>query len=263
MRHELDALIEEALRAEAPAAGDKAAARELLARRIARGDHVALESERPDAVPADGVRAPGVARAGWVLLSAAAVAAALLVGRSSSSSKEPLVEVPAAAPAEPSPRVRAPDTALSPLPELPALPAPLPLASPSRVTRRHSPPVSAEPPRAAPSPPVAREPEAVDTAAGNLAAESRALGEVQRALRDGEPRRALQLLDEHDRRFARGVLLEERAAARAIASCGAGLGDAARESARAFAARYQNSPLRARVRASCKDFDRELSGPLP
>lgn len=284
MRRELDSLIDEARRAEGPAARDKTSAREALARRIARGDHVALEPEIEEGSPSGGVRAPGAPRAAWVVLGAAAVAAALFVSRSTPSSKAPAVEIPAAPSlaraeselsgvSEPPARaeselsrgvselpvraevveqersagVPSPQRALSPLPEPPSG------SAPSRAARRHGLPTSAEPP-----PPAALQPKASDPAANDLAAESRALTEVQRALRDGEFNRALSLLGEHDQRFARGVLLEERAAARVIASCGAGLGEVARERARAFASRYGNSPLRARVRASCEDLDRGL-----
>ena len=85
----------------------------------------------------------------------------------------------------------------------------------------------------------------------NLAAESRALASVQRALRDADPRRALGLLDEQDRVFAQGVLGEERVAARVLALCDTGDVASARRTATAFLEEHASSPLRARVAASC------------
>lgn len=85
----------------------------------------------------------------------------------------------------------------------------------------------------------------------SLAAESRALGDVQRALRDAAGERALQLLDDQDRRFVQGALSEERAAARVLALCAAGRVASARQAAAAFVARHASSPLRARVLAAC------------
>jgi hypothetical protein len=87
--------------------------------------------------------------------------------------------------------------------------------------------------------------------AANLAAESRALAAVQRALRDGEHAAALRLLDEQDRIFARGLLGEERAAARVIARCGAGRTLEAERARAAFEARYPRSPLLTRLESAC------------
>ncbi len=86
---------------------------------------------------------------------------------------------------------------------------------------------------------------------GNLAAESRALAAVQRALRDGEGELALRLLDAQDREFARGVLGEERAAARVLGSCSAGKTLEAARARASFEARYPGSALLARVRSGC------------
>jgi hypothetical protein len=71
-------------------------------------------------------------------------------------------------------------------------------------------------------------------------------------LRD-DPTRALALLDEQDRTFVRGVLREERAAARVLALCAAQRTGEARQSAESFVRRYPASPLRARVLAACPE----------
>jgi hypothetical protein len=86
----------------------------------------------------------------------------------------------------------------------------------------------------------------------SLAAETAQLREVQRAIRDGAPARALQLLDQDDARFARGVLAQERSAARVQALCKQGRGEAARAEAARFEAHWPNSVLLGRIRAECR-----------
>jgi hypothetical protein len=84
-----------------------------------------------------------------------------------------------------------------------------------------------------------------------LAAEARALAQAQRALDDGAPAKALELLSRHERRFADGMLGQERAAARIFALCALGRhAEAKRESVRFLAAAPQ-SPLAARVQTAC------------
>ncbi|HEY6728660.1 MAG TPA: hypothetical protein VI197_31830, partial [Polyangiaceae bacterium] len=72
------------------------------------------------------------------------------------------------------------------------------------------------------------------------------LARVQRALRDGDATTALALLDDQDRRFRGGSLAAERAAARALAGCAAGRGQA-RARAERFVAQHAGSPLAERV----------------
>lgn len=79
------------------------------------------------------------------------------------------------------------------------------------------------------------------------------LSQAQRALSAGEPKRALQFLDEHARRFPRGTLTEERVAARIIALCKLGHVTRARSEGAAFLRRLPDSPLSERVRAACGD----------
>jgi hypothetical protein len=84
-----------------------------------------------------------------------------------------------------------------------------------------------------------------------LTAEARALAEVQRALDQGSPAVALELLRRHERTFAGGALGQERAAARVFGLCALGRKlEAQREGARFLAAAPQ-SPLAARVKAAC------------
>ena len=65
----------------------------------------------------------------------------------------------------------------------------------------------------------------------SLAEEARILGEARGALRDGQPELALELVDEHARRFPAGALRMERFAAEALAACD--VGDGSRTSAAA------------------------------
>ena len=103
---------------------------------------------------------------------------------------------------------------------------------------------------AAPTP--LTEPPAVRRAKDPLLAETEALRAAQRALRNGDASRALELLHEQERTYAAGSLHEERAAARILALCQAGLGDAARASTERFVQRWPRSALRARVISACR-----------
>src|SRR5262245_38054619 len=121
-----------------------------------------------------------------------------------------------------------------------------PKASPENDT---SPP-NAPPPReerspsagreSADSPPLERAPVEARTPQ-SLEAESRALAEAQRALRDGDTERALRLLDEQERDFSGGALAEERAAARVLGLCRAGRLDEGRRAAERFRQRFPSS----------------------
>jgi len=85
----------------------------------------------------------------------------------------------------------------------------------------------------------------------DAAAETALVAEMQAALRDGDTHRALVLVDEHSRRFPRGVWAPEREGARTLALCtGAHRVDAARIG-ESFLSRYPRSPLAGRVRATC------------
>ena len=116
-------------------------------------------------------------------------------------------------------------------------------------------PSSAAPPRRQPVRPVMRldakagAPEAMD----RLHAETDALRSAQRALRDRKPRQALELLDEQDARFRDGMLEQERAAARVLALCQAGLAAKAHEQADRFERLWPGSALVGRVRSACRE----------
>lgn len=82
-----------------------------------------------------------------------------------------------------------------------------------------------------------------------LSEEVRALGRVERALRQQNPRFALALLHELDVRVPRGQLLEERFAAATMARCA--LEDGKPTLRREFARRYPRSAYSARVESAC------------
>ena len=81
--------------------------------------------------------------------------------------------------------------------------------------------------------------------------EVRLMNGAQAALRSGDPKRALQLLAEHARRFPNGKLANARMITRMSALCTMGLSDEARREAERFLARNPNSPFSERVRNIC------------
>jgi len=80
--------------------------------------------------------------------------------------------------------------------------------------------------------------------------EVRQLRRVERAIREGNPRLALVLLEEVDQSMPAGQLLEERRAASIMANCQLGSADAV-SNARAFAAKHSGSAYLTRVIAIC------------
>ena len=89
--------------------------------------------------------------------------------------------------------------------------------------------------------------------AGTLDAELALLGEVNAALQAHRAARALALIDEHDRRFASGVLAPEFAGQRAVTLAALGRHAEACAQSKKFLAKYPNSPLVPQVRSSCVD----------
>jgi hypothetical protein len=98
---------------------------------------------------------------------------------------------------------------------------------------------------APPKPTAAKRPSA-SAAASDPAAEVALISRAQQALAH-DPQAALAALVEHQRRFASGVLAEEREALRFDALVALDRADDARACARAFVARFTNSPQRLRL----------------
>jgi hypothetical protein len=215
----LNALLQRARSAEAPGVELRAQLRSQLQRRIDSPSPADAELERalfaePPARPWQGLLRWALPAGGMALIAAAYLA----VQPSSSPSSSAAAPVEAAAPAA----VAAAAPAAGPASAAAAAPASLPAPPPASAAGAATPPAAA--------------------------AAARSL--IQAALRDGHWARALRLLDEQDREFAGGALVEERAAARAIAQCIAG-SNAAAGVAAAFLERYPRSMLAPRVQSAC------------
>jgi hypothetical protein len=129
--------------------------------------------------------------------------------------------------------------------------APPPAASAARRLLPSQPVTTGETPQPSEPEPAAKAPPAVDP----LVAETRGLGEAHGALKDGDPARALALLDAQGATYADGQLREERAAARVLALCKLGRADEARALAARFLAENPRSLLADRVRSACAAGD--------
>lgn len=73
-----------------------------------------------------------------------------------------------------------------------------------------------------------------------------------RALLERDPAAAYRLADQSEREFPRGVLSEERQALQVLALAKSGSTEAAERKARAFFARYPQSPMRERLEAALR-----------
>ena len=81
--------------------------------------------------------------------------------------------------------------------------------------------------------------------------EAALLASARAAIGSGDAELALERLDEHAIRFPRGVLVQERRAARVLALCASGRASEARAAAEAFIAENPRSPLVSSVRRAC------------
>lgn len=101
--------------------------------------------------------------------------------------------------------------------------------------------------------PFSPEPSAVGLGSpdATLGAETQLMRPADQALRTRDPARALDLLDEHERRFPQGVLAEERSAERVTALCALGRVAEAHAEAARFMATHADSPLVGSVQRSC------------
>jgi len=108
-------------------------------------------------------------------------------------------------------------------------------------------------PAAHPAPPVT----GIDSSAARdtLVAERAVLDRAQAAILDADGSAALAAVAEHRRRFARGKLVEERAALHVQALVIAGRHDEARRRGERFLARYRRSIQRGAVRAALESME--------
>lgn len=102
--------------------------------------------------------------------------------------------------------------------------------------------------------------EPTTAAQDNLRDETQALRLAQRALREKTPQKAIELLDQQDRQFGKGLLQEERAAARILALCQAGRVEDARVHALRFERSWPRSALFGRIRFACWQPDSASGG---
>lgn len=123
-----------------------------------------------------------------------------------------------------------------------------PLPSRTASSSLHAPAASA--PAATPSRPATVTPSS-QPAASTLSAELELVAGAQRALNGAAASEALALLEQHQTRFPRGELAQERDAARVLALCALGRSADARRERRRFAHDWPASPLLARVRGGC------------
>jgi hypothetical protein len=91
---------------------------------------------------------------------------------------------------------------------------------------------------------------AASTDAKPASSELAFLKSIQVALHAGEPRKVLELCQEHERRWPQGTFVEEREGLRSIAACQAHAANAV-SNANKFSAAYPRSPMLSRVLAAC------------
>lgn len=86
---------------------------------------------------------------------------------------------------------------------------------------------------------------------GSLADETALFGDIQRALVDNQPARALEAIRRHEREFPRGAFRNERVVAKARALCAAGKTKAAIELRDRFLRQHEGSHLAPSMRGVC------------
>jgi len=111
--------------------------------------------------------------------------------------------------------------------------------------------VPAAAPQPAPTPVIEPLPRAAAPAEDPLMAELTLLRQAQRALRDGDARRALALAERHAALYPRSQMAIERGAVRVFAFCTLGRKAEARALAHELLAEAPNSPLRKSLEESC------------
>ena len=253
------ALLDRARDGEALPAADRSAMRRRLAVAVGVAAPLAMGSTAAASVSA----AAWVARGLAVLGTVGAVSAAVVVPSLRTPNPPPSAMVAPVRAATPAVVARPPAPAVSPAPPTPPAPPapepaqpPAPLATPvlslvpapSPVARRaaHATP---------PAPAAAIDPVAPATRAepleDTLAAEVRLVNGARAAIDGRDPARALDLLADHQRRFAAGALEPEASALRVDALCAAGRTPEAEAEALRFHSRHPGSPLERRLAATC------------
>lgn len=117
------------------------------------------------------------------------------------------------------------------------------------VARAPEMPIATERETPTPEPAVREQP--IAPRADNLADELALMQRAHAALERGDAAAALGVLDQHEERFSRGILTQERIATRALALCSVGRTAEARSAARGLLRLAPRSPHLVRLRASC------------
>ncbi len=154
------------------------------------------------------------------------------------------------------------------IPSEPASPAATPAETPEQDTNQAVEEVSKEPaedadapkrqPRAhrrkalhAPQTEPPTPPPAPTDSLASLREEKKLISKAKEVLEAGNPALAMKVLDRHAKRFANGVLAQERAGLRVLALCDLGQRSRARAEAEKFLARWPHATMAHRVRAAC------------
>ena len=228
---ESKALIELARGDDEPNVVDRARVRRALGASLATG---LAASSATSAAAGAGLKTAGLAGsmkiAAWVgvgmAVGALTTTTAIVAIRGPAPEPAPVARP---APRDVSPVVRADPPAKDELTDEPTDTATIPLEVTSK-------PIGARAPQSSPS---------------SLAAEMRLLETARAALSGGDARRALALIQEHERDFPNGSLSEERRASKVFALCGLGRRAEAARAAAEFLRTAPASPLRGRVLDSC------------
>jgi hypothetical protein len=218
------ALLDAARDAHDPSVGDRARVRGKIATRIG-----AAAFGTTVAVTATSSTARAAAKVGIGVVVGGAL---LVVGMWWRSGHEPSAPPPPAA----NPIVAAPAVTTAPVVDLDPAPVPVESLAPAPSNT-----VEKKLPSLAPT----------DNVQSTLDAELALLRDAKKSLNDGDAAHSLALLDEHQRKFPNGILVEERASTRIYALCAAGKTVEARASTQDFLAKYPRSPSAPRVRTSC------------
>jgi hypothetical protein len=231
---ESKALIELARADDEPNAVDRARVRRALGASLATG--LAVSSATSAAAGAGLKAAAGVGLSGTMKI-AMWVGVGMAVGALTTTTAMVALRSPAAAPTSvtrPAPREASPVvTASPPVEETPVVEPSSTATIPLEVTSK---PTPSRAPQPSPS---------------SLAAEMRLLETARAALSGGDARRALELIQEHEREFPGGSLSEERRASKVFALCELGRRAEAARAAAEFLRIAPASPLRGRVLDSC------------
>lgn len=224
-------IFDRARRAHDPTPDDRARVRAKLAARIGAGAVAGA-----GAAKVAGVTKGTILKVVLSIAIVAALGAAFVLRRHAPAPEAPAIEAP---------------VVQAPAPVAPVTSAASPAASAAESSAEPVAPTveSAAPSPSAAPPPVARS--ARPAASTDLEAEMSLLAGAQAAIQAGDYATAIARLDEHQRQFPRGVLSEERLAARVVALCGAGRVAEARSLGASFLAHHPSSPLAPRVRSSC------------